>query len=214
MEYNKTLQIDIGGILSRSYDIFKKEPAMFILFAVLTLGLSIVLSLIPIIGPLINFILSPLISAAYILAAFKVDQGGKLEWNDFFAVQKWFTPLFVSYLVSVILILIGFVFLILPGIFLAVGFALVQPFILFQQNDGIQSLKNSYKAVLTSWFPVFAFFLVMFIIMLLSLIPLGLGLLVTYPLLYISIYVMYKDNFPLEGTGNADTDASILDSGI
>jgi uncharacterized membrane protein len=214
MEPIKPLQIDISGILSRSYAIFKKEPAMFILFTLLSFGLSGILSLIPVLGALINILISPLISAAFILAAFKVDQGGKLEWNDFFAVQKWFTPLFVSYLLSGVFILIGFLFLILPGIFLAVCFALIQPFVLFQQNDGMQSMKSSYRAVLTAWFPVFAFFLVMFIIIVLSIIPLGLGLLITIPLFYISVYVMFKDNFPLEGTGNADTDTSVLDSGI
>ena len=58
-----------------------------------------------------------------------------------------------------------------------------------------QALEASRKAISQHWFKVFGLFFVLMLIMLLSMIPLGIGLIWTLPLLIVTMGVLYRTIF-------------------
>lgn len=104
-------------------------------------------------------------------------------------------PLFLAYLLMMLLIAIGLVLLVIPGIYLAVAYALVLP-LLVDKNLGIwQALETSRKGLTACWFRFFGLGLLGFVIMFISAIPLGIGLIWTLPWLYVALGIVYRDLF-------------------
>jgi uncharacterized membrane protein len=103
--------------------------------------------------------------------------------------------LFFQYILMMILIGIGFLLLILPGIYLMVAYYFAMP-LLVEKNMGIwEALETSRKAVTQSWFTVFAIFILVSILIVVSMIPVGLGLIWTVPMSLVLYGVMYKTMF-------------------
>ena len=104
-------------------------------------------------------------------------------------------PLFGLYLLMLILILVGFVLLIIPGIYLSVAYMLAIP-LMVDKNLGVwEALETSRKAIHKRWFTIFGLTLVIMLINLVAMIPLGLGLIWTVPMSTIAFGVLYRNIF-------------------
>lgn len=104
-------------------------------------------------------------------------------------------PLFLTYLLMILLVVIGFVLLVIPGIYLIIAYALALP-LLVDKNLGIwESLETSRKGITRCWFRFFGFGIIGFVIVLVSAIPLGIGLIWTLPWLYTAMGIVYRDLF-------------------
>ncbi|WP_020580830.1 hypothetical protein [Endozoicomonas elysicola] len=104
-------------------------------------------------------------------------------------------PLFGLYLLMLILILVGFLLLIIPGIYLSVAYMLAIP-LMVDRNLGIwEALETSRKAINKRWFTIFGLTLVIMLINLVAMIPLGLGLIWTIPMSTIAFGVLYRNIF-------------------
>jgi uncharacterized membrane protein len=101
-------------------------------------------------------------------------------------------PLFLASIVSGIFIALGFLLLILPGIYLAVAYSFVIPLILERKMGFWQAMETSRKVITKRWFAFLGLGLLMFVINLAGIIPLGLGLLVTIPLTYCTYVAAYE----------------------
>lgn len=94
-----------------------------------------------------------------------------------------------SVLTIILMFLLGF-FLMIPLI-MAMWFAPV--LILFHEMRAVEAMKLSFKACLANILPFLVYGLVMTVLMILAALPLGLGYFVMLPLMFIIIYVSYKD---------------------
>lgn len=104
-------------------------------------------------------------------------------------------PLFLTYLLMILLVVIGLVLLVIPGIYLTIAFAMALP-LLVDKNLGIwESLETSRKGITRCWFRFFGLGIIGFLIMLISAIPLGIGLIWTLPWLYTAVGIVYRDVF-------------------
>jgi uncharacterized membrane protein len=104
-------------------------------------------------------------------------------------------PLFLTHLLMTVLVIIGLVLLVIPGIYLIFAYALALP-LLVDKNLGIwESLETSRKGLTGCWFRFFGFGLISLIIVLISAIPLGIGLIWTLPWLYAAIGIIYRNLF-------------------
>lgn len=70
---------------SEAWALFTREPGLWIGFGLVTFFGMIFLGLVPFLGSLATALLMPVISGGFMLAARKVEEGGKLEFNDLFA---------------------------------------------------------------------------------------------------------------------------------
>jgi uncharacterized membrane protein len=199
-------QISISDIISESWEIMKKNMGQFIVFGLISLVISFGAGLIPIVGQIISIALGPAILAGFIITAHDANQNQPVNINRFFEGFSRLGDLLPAYLVGVVFIAIGMVLLIIPGIYLAVCYFLLVPFLIFSTKQGglIDQLELVRKVSSKNWFQLFLLIIVMAFINLGGAILCGIGLLITVPLTYISAYVTFKNIFGLPDEDEQD----------
>jgi hypothetical protein len=104
-------------------------------------------------------------------------------------------PIFLLYLLMMILIALGLVLLILPGIYLMMAYFMAIP-LLVDKNMGIwEALETSRKTITQCWFRFFGLFLILMVIVSISMIPLGIGLIWAAPFGCIVMGIVYRSLF-------------------
>jgi hypothetical protein len=71
--------------IAQGWDLFKRQPALWIGIAVTLFVILLVLAFIPLLGPLVNTLLWPVLSAGLLLGCRALDEGGHLEFGHLFA---------------------------------------------------------------------------------------------------------------------------------
>jgi uncharacterized membrane protein len=107
-------------------------------------------------------------------------------------------PLFLTYLLMYLLIIVGFLLLVIPGIYLSVSYSFGLALTAEKDMGPWQALETSRKAITHKWFTVFGLYLVIGIIVMLSALPLLIGLIWTIPLSVIAIGVTYRNIFGVQ----------------
>lgn len=74
--------------ITEAFALFRRQPGMWILMAVLLGILFVAINLIPVLGSLANALLMPIFGAGLMLACKEQDQGGELAINHLFAGFK------------------------------------------------------------------------------------------------------------------------------
>jgi uncharacterized membrane protein/formylmethanofuran dehydrogenase subunit E len=121
----------------------------------------------------------------------------RVSWKMVFAAfsNKKVLSMTIATLLQILLIGIGLILLILPGIYLMVGYALTLPLILDKGLGPWEALETSRKAIHKKWWTVLGMYLVMVLLYMVSIIPLGLGLIWTVPMFMVLIGVLYARLF-------------------
>ncbi|WAL58549.1 hypothetical protein [Thermocoleostomius sinensis] len=210
---------DISSYLGRGWDLLQQKLGSFIGFTaifvfVIPIALAIIAAILDPasvdpstnrpstgIAPLLNaasFIVSPALEAGFYLVALKLAKQRLTSFSDFFRGFHYFLPLLLARLVTSILIVLGFLLLIIPGIYLAVAYGLVFPLILERKMDFWQAMETSRRVITKRWFSFFGLGLLLFLINLVGLLPFGLGLLITIPLSYCTYIAAYESVFGLQ----------------
>ncbi len=107
-------------------------------------------------------------------------------------------PLLIAMILQTIIVIIGFLLLIIPGIYLSIAYGLTYPLIMDKDLGPWEAMEASRKAIHHSWFQVFGLSFVMGLIFMVSAIPLGIGLIWTIPMGTIVLGVVYRIIFGTE----------------
>ncbi len=121
-----------------------------------------------------------------------------ISYQEAFAYFAYVSPLVIAGVLMSILMTLGFLLLIIPGIYLSVAYMFTVPLVVEKNLSAWQAMETSRKAVTRHWFKFFFTLLVMGIIFVLSAIPLGLGLIWTYPMLVAVMGILYRDTFGVQ----------------
>ena len=103
--------------------------------------------------------------------------------------------LFVTMLLLYIMVLIGFALLIIPGIYLSIAYYMALPLVAEKGLSPWQALEVSRKTISKRWFTMFFFSIVISLIVMASMIPLGIGLIWTLPMMMIAYGIIYRNMF-------------------
>ena len=145
-----------------------------------------------IIGKIIVNVISALFSIIFSLGYMK----------NIFQALDGEEPQFSAFLASLItgfVVLAGFLFFIIPGIYLALRLQFFQAFIIEENAGIIESLHKSWEITKGQVLPLFILALVMIGILILGCILFGIGIFVAVPLIYMMYgYVFRKLNTPLQ----------------
>ena len=197
----------IGTLFSKSWQSFKKN-ALVIYSAMIISVLAFVLF--SVLGGLHNsfamgaviFLVSAIVNALLSLGMIRIaltGAEGVAHIEQLFAEYRHIVTFFVASVLSSVLILVGFVLLVIPGIILALMFGQYVYAIVDKKAGIIESLRYSARITKGYRWRLFLIGWVMGIVMLLSAIPLGLGLLLTVPLfsffqahIYLALRNMYE----------------------
>ncbi len=204
--------VKTGDYFSRGWDIFKQYALPFIGFLLLTFIISAVLSRLPYPlglnedrrGGIANSIISPILSAGFYIVAFKIAKGQSVSFGDFFRGFNNFLQIFLVGLVGGILIALGFVLLVIPGIYLLVAYLFAVSLVVEKRFDFWTALETSRKVVTKRWFSFLGLVLLMVLLNVGGLLLFGIGLLVTFPLTFCITVAAYEDVIGLSGS-NSDS---------
>jgi len=108
--------------------------------------------------------------------------------------------LFVTALLKFIITFIGFLLLILPGIYFGVSYVFAEMLVVDKGLAPSAALTASRKAVGHNWFAMFGLTIALVFINILALIPLTLGLIWTVPMSVIAFGIAYRNIFGCENT--------------
>ena len=187
--------LPLGNYVKVGWELFKHYPYGFIAFCLLNIFINAVLNAIPLLGPLASLALSlPLVMGNFIVAA-RLLQGQTPQFRDFFSAFSFFWPLFLVSLISSILIAIGMILLIIPGVYLMVSYLFASCLVIDGSQDFWPAMELSRRTVMPQWFGFFAFLLLLIVMNLAGALLLGLGLLATIPISFCALTVAYNDLF-------------------
>ena len=137
--------------------------------------------------------------AGYFIIAHKIKNRENYSFNDFFNGFQNFGPLFLAYLTGSILIILGLFVLIIPGLYLAVGYLFFPMFIVFKNYDFWPSLEASRQLITKKWFHFLLLCLALLGINILGLLALGIGILISIPISYCILYAAFDDMVKVSG---------------
>ncbi len=105
-------------------------------------------------------------------------------------------PLFLKYLgatsVYMVVVFVGLVLLIAPGIWLSVRLMFFGGFVVDKGLDPIESLKRSFQVTSGRFWDLLLFVIIMLCVNALGIICLGVGLLITLPLTSLALFHIYR----------------------
>ena len=112
--------------LARGWEIFRQDIGGFIGFIILNIAMSIFISLLPEsqerLATILYNLCSPVFTAGYYIVAIRIAKNKSTTFTDFFAGFSRFIPIVLVSSISFVLIFIGTIFLVIPGIYLAVSY--------------------------------------------------------------------------------------------
>ncbi len=221
----------VGG-----FALFRKNPPIWITLFVIYFLVVIVVSVIPVVGPLVMTLLAPVFTAGFMLACRDVEAGEELELGYLIAGFKHNAGQLITvgglYLVGSITILglmmmagggsiLGSAALeqmrgtemnaVMAGatgdmlISLLVAMAVLVPLlmaywfapalVMLGNVKAVDAMKLSFMGSLRNMWPFLVYGVIAFVLMMIAMIPFGLGMLILVPVLNASIYLGYKDIF-------------------
>jgi hypothetical protein len=180
------------------WELFKLYPGGFVAFALLFFIIQGILSYLPRIGGLISLAIAAPLGAGFYVVSAKLMQRRTPEFQDFFTGFQFFLPLLLLSVVSAVLIVLGFILLILPGIFLMVCYLFASMIVVDQRLDFWPAMELSRRTVQTQWFGFFVFVLLLILINLGGAALLGIGLLLSLPVSACAVAAAYAQVFGLQ----------------
>lgn len=141
---------------------------------------------------LIAFIMSIWIGAGILDVVLKVFNDQPASISDLFKQHKLIAKYFLLSLVTGLLTLVGFVFLIIPGIILSLMFMFSSWYLVDQRLPIFESMQASIKATKGLKWKLLILGLIVCGINLLGALALGVGLLVSVPLSWMLLVTAYK----------------------
>ena len=207
----------IGALISESWSLVKGTKGLIfagllIFYAVTfagTFAVTLLLSSMGLMGAaestsflIFNQIISMLItSAAYPFMAGIYMVGIRRAANQpvtfdlIFSQFGKFLPLLILAMLMTLLMILGYLLLIIPGIYLSVAYGLAIPLMAERNLSPWQAMETSRKAIHQHWFKIFGLYIVLGVILLVSVIPVGIGLIWSLPLFILAFGVLYRTIF-------------------
>lgn len=156
------------------------------MFGFVLMGLAFLLVMLAVVYPFV---------AGINMVGIRQAAGQPVRFGEVFSHFGRTLPLLLAAILMGILVNLGFMLFILPGLYLAVAFILTIPLIVERKLSAWDAMMTSCKAINQHWFKVFFLYIVLGIILAISMIPLMIGLIWTFPLFIVAQGVLYRTIF-------------------
>lgn len=190
MRDTESAGIDIGAAMAEGWAIYKREPLLLSSATLLLLVINTIATNIP----FLNMVLyGPMLTGLYLLVM-RVARGESVSFAGFFdGFRLFFVPTVLASVVTSLLITLGILLLVLPGIYLALAYGFTYLYIVDRQLDFWPAMEASRKTITAHFWQYLLLAILFLVICLLGAIPFGLGLLVAMPLCMAAQYCVYRD---------------------
>jgi hypothetical protein len=220
---NNGHNFQLSEYISKGFHIFGRDPGLFIGYLIVYLAFSIGMSLIPGVGQVISSLFGGAFIAGFYIVADRIIREEEALFVHFFEGFRSWLPLFVGEIFKLLLmvalcippliyftaklgvnfkfqspdfgttdmlVFIAF-FVVLMCVFLL--YLYMPFFIIFDKMDAWSAMEMSRKTVAKNFLPHLFFIFAWLFILLLSALPFGLGLLVSLPAFFCSMYAAWAD---------------------
>ncbi len=153
--------VDLKQYIHQGWSVFIKNIGPYLLYATIFWAINIGLEMIPVIGQLAApIIIFPVAMGFFVYTAKKLKQA-PARFEDFFKAFHYFVPLLLVGILMNILILIGFLLFILPGIYLAVAYLFASMLVVDRKMSPWQALETSRRIITKKWLHLFVLALIL-----------------------------------------------------
>lgn len=146
---------------------------------------------------LTTFLLSPLYAGLFMIVL-KHSIGSPIQVGELFNYYNKIVPIFIVTILTQLLVILGLILFILPGIYLAVAFSFALPLVVEKNMSPVEALKASRKVVHHKWFSFAGFLLLGLVVVIVGAIALLVGLVWAVPLIVLAWALLYRDIFGIE----------------
>lgn len=178
-------RLSIENVLQVGFNLFRKSPGIFIIYSIIAI---IALS-----NPLSGLLLGGPLITGYYVVAHGLRHSRPVELPDFFKSFEKYIPLLILNLLMILIIFLGLLLLIIPGIYLAVSYLFAHFFVWFYDVEPVEAIRLSRMTVSGNFSQVFILCLILAGINLLGALAFGVGVLLTLPLSYCVVYAAFED---------------------
>jgi len=197
--------VNPGQYLRAGWELFKLYPGGFVGFALIFLIVQALVGNIPRAGTLISLALAGPFGAGFYVVSAKLMQRQTPTFQDFFTGFQFFLPLLLLSVVSSILIGLGLILLIIPGVYLLVCYLFATMLVVDRRLDFWPAMELSRRTVQAQWFGFFVFLLLLVLINLVGVIALGIGVLISAPVSACAVAAAYAEVFGLQSDYSGST---------
>lgn len=139
--------------------------------------------------------IAPVLFLGIVSMGLRRAAGMRVSFETAFGSFGRAVPAFIAGLLTTLLTYLGLILLIIPGIYLAIGYCMTMPLIVDRNLSPWQALETSRKAVTKRWFQFFGLLFVVGLLVLVSALPLGIGLIWSLPWAINVVGVVYRRVF-------------------
>jgi len=132
-------------------------------------------------------VLMPLM-AGIIMLAIEHSRGEEIDFKSIFNYYHLTGKLALAGLLVYLLTLVGFMLLVLPGIYLSVAYIFTIPLVADRDMEVWDAMERSRKTVNKNWFKVFGLTFLLGLGMIVGILTLGIGLIWAVPLAFVTLY--------------------------
>ncbi len=188
------VDFNIGVIIEKAWEMFKSRALFHVGFMVLVGAIQAGFTLyLKDYTFLYSIFLAPPLVCGFYLVANRQSQKEYLDFQNFFDGFKYWWNLVITNLISSILIVGGILLLIVPGVYLLVAYLFCLLFVIFGGFDFWTSMELSRRLIQTNWLKFFLFLLVLLALNIAGLLFFIVGLFVTIPMSYLSVYILFEE---------------------
>lgn len=196
----------IKEIFTQGWNLFKEKPWTYIGITLTLTVFSMVVNaltgdgkgLIAIIGFLIGLAASTVVSIAYSRMALSVTAREDMSWDKLWAPEHFWNMLGTTILQGIV-ILVGLVLLIIPGIYAALVLSMSQLVVVDKKLAPVAALKESYRLTKGHVWQLLFFMLAILVLNIVGVLALFVGLFVTIPITIIAVACVYRKLMSLQG---------------
>lgn len=185
---------DIPDILKRAWAMFLAQPLYTLAYSGFIFSAQILAVLyLKNFAYLFPLFLSPVLFSGFYFAANKISLGEAPVYPDYFGAFKFYFPIFSIWLVGQILVAIGLIVFIVPGVYLAVAYTFPVLMAVFGGFDFWTALEESRKLVTVRWWKFLLFSLVLLAINVAGFLFFYVGIMLSLPISYFATYILFED---------------------
>jgi uncharacterized membrane protein len=191
------VRLDAAHCVSRGWALVRANPAVLVAAALVVWTIIIALTFVPRVGWLAGMVVnSPLLGGLYYLNIRRL-RGERPGAEEAFAGFRpaLFMPLLIAGLLSGALTTLGILLLVLPGIYLAVGYMFVLPLVIDKRMDVWTAMEGSRRVVHQQWWMAFALAIVAALMVLAGVLAFGVGAIIAVPVATAALMYAYDDLF-------------------
>jgi len=185
-------QLPIGEMIGRGWELLKANFWPLVGVTALVMIVQGVCNVIPLLGYVCGLLLTAVFYGGLYYYYLKRLRGQPAELGDAFSgFTLAFVPLMLGGLVSSLLTGLGFICLLIPGIYLAVAWSFTVPLIIDQKLEFWTAMEVSRRVVTAQWWRMFGLLILAFLVGIAGVLGCGIGVFVTLPISFGAITAAY-----------------------